>query len=288
MRQTPFSRNDVGSMSRVVSTGVFRARLILDWRGWHRMRITAGRTAEARRFLCFTCGVLLASTFWVTPLAHLAHRSLTGHMVQHLLLMTVAAPLILSGEPALVLGYRMITQRVVGFFDRPFRHRSLNSEWRSSANLVLCWMAGTAVVIWWHIPSVFAFSMYSQAGHELEKATFLVGGILFWGPVLRQRAYSERRSPWAIVFYLFFGTLPCDALAAFLTFCGRNIYAVYSSGSESLQRLALLDQETAGALMWTWVTFVYLVPAVLIAISRLSGTRTTWECSGDHHCQTCH
>ena len=288
MRQTSFSRNDVGSMSRVVSTGVFQAGLVLDWRGWYRMKNTAERTDAARRFMCFTCGVLLASTFWVTPLAHLNHRSLTGHMVQHLLLMTVAAPLILSGEPALVLAYKMITQRVVGFLDRPFRHRSLNSGWGWSAQLVLCWMAGTAVVIWWHIPSVFAFSMHSQAGHELEKATFLVGGILFWQPVLRQRAYSERRPRWTIVFYLFFATLPCDVLAAFLTFCGRNIYAVYSSGSESLQRLALLDQERAGALMWTWVTFVYLVPAVVITISRLSAGCTTWECSSGHNCQTCH
>ena len=252
------------------------------------MRITAKRTAAARRFLCFTCGVLLASAFWVTPLAHLDHRSLIGHMVQHLSLMTVAAPLILSGEPALVLGYKMITQRVVGFLDRPFRQHSLNSTWGPSAQLVLCWMAGTAVIIWWHIPSVFALSMHSQAGHELEKATFLVGGILFWRPVLRQRAYSERRPRWTIVFYLFFATLPCDVLAAFLTFCGRNIYAVYSLGSESLERSALLDQERAGALMWTWVTFVYVVPAVLIAISMLSGTRTTWECSGDHNCQTWH
>jgi len=133
-------------------------------------------------------------------------------------------------------------------------------------------MAGTATVIWWHIPSVFAFSMHSHLGDEIEKTTFFLGGLFFWRPVLRQWADRKRSPDWSIVFYLFLATFPCDVLSAFLTFCGRIAYAFYASGPESMQSAALRDQERAGALMWTWVTFAYLTPAVLIAISKLSGS----------------
>lgn len=261
----------MGSIFRVAYAGVFRASLRLYCRARGGMRITAASNPARWRFLCFTCGVLLASIFWVTPLAHLDHLSLTGHMVQHLLLMTVTAPLILFAEPMLV--FRQgVPQWAADSFDKPRRQRSLDSGVQSSIWLVSCWMAGTATVIWWHIPSVFAFSVHSHVGHEIEKTTFFLGGLCFWSPVLRQWRDPERTPHWSIVFYLFLATLPCDVLSAFLTFCGRVAYAFYASGPESMQSAALRDQERAGALMWTWVTFAYLTPAVVIAISKLSGS----------------
>ena len=261
----------MGAMFPVASGGVLHAFLCLYYRGRCRMRITPASSPAPWRFLCFTCGVLLASAFWVTPLAHLDHRSLTGHMMQHLLLMTVTAPLILLGEPMLMLR-QCVPEWTTGSFDKPLSQRSLDSEAQSSTWLISCWVAGTATVIGWHIPSVFAFSMHSDVGHEIEKTTFLLGGLLFWWPVVRQSADRKRRTHWSIIVYLFLATLPCDVLSAFLTFCGRVVYAFYASGPESMQSAALRDQERAGALMWTWVTFAYLTPALLIAISKLSGS----------------
>lgn len=261
----------MGSIFPVLSGGVFRAFLRLYCRGRCQMRITAASSPARWRFLCFMCGVLLASIFWVTPLAHLDHQSLTGHMVQHLLLMTVSAPLILFAKPMLILR-QGVPQSAAGFLDKPRGERSLDSGVQSSIWLVSCWMAGTATVIWWHIPSVFEFSMHSHVGHEIEKTTFFLGGLFFWWPVLRQWANRKQTPHWAIVFYLFLATLPCDVLSAFLTFCGHVAYAFYASGPASIQSAALRDQERAGALMWTWVTFAYLTPAVLIAIAKLSGS----------------
>jgi cytochrome c oxidase assembly factor CtaG len=34
----------------------------------------------------------------------------------------------------------------------------------------------------------------------------------------------------------------------------------------------LQDQECAGALMWVWVTFAYVIPAVAITVQMLSPT----------------
>jgi putative membrane protein len=235
------------------------------------MKINTSITLPPWRILCFVCGVILASMFWVTPLAHFGHHSLTDHMIEHLLLMTVAAPLVLLGEPVFIRS-PIISNPIASALKAPWCQESLNPGIQSSAWLVPCWMAGTAIVIWWHIPKVFAFSMHSAFGHGTEKATFFLGGLLFWWPVLRQGGDCPRTPHWSIIVYLFLATLPCDVLSAFLAFCGHLVYPIYASGSGSMESAALLDQERAGALMWTWVTFAYLIPAVLIAVSRLSGS----------------
>jgi cytochrome c oxidase assembly factor CtaG len=70
--------------------------------------------------------------------------------------------------------------------------------------------------------------------------------------------------------YLFFATLPCDALSAFLTFCGRVIYPSYLSAPHPFPISALQDQEWAGVLMWVCITFIYMVPALALTIRILS------------------
>jgi len=73
--------------------------------------------------------------------------------------------------------------------------------------------------------------------------------------------------------YLFLATLPCDALSAFLTFCGRVIYPSHASAPALLGLTPLLDQECAGALMWFWVTIAYLLPAVAVTLGPLSPSK---------------
>jgi cytochrome c oxidase assembly factor CtaG len=70
--------------------------------------------------------------------------------------------------------------------------------------------------------------------------------------------------------YLFLATLPCDILSAFLVFCNRLVYPFYLSTRPLFNLPPLEDQQCAGALMWVWVTFAYLIPAVVITLQMLS------------------
>jgi cytochrome c oxidase assembly factor CtaG len=70
--------------------------------------------------------------------------------------------------------------------------------------------------------------------------------------------------------YLFSATLPCDMLSAFLAFCDRVVYPAYLSTPRPFGISALEDQQCAGALMWTCVTFVYLVPATILTLQLLA------------------
>jgi putative membrane protein len=72
-----------------------------------------------------------------------------------------------------------------------------------------------------------------------------------------------------MVLYLFLATLPCDILSAFLAFCNRLVYPHYSCATQLLSFSPLQDQQCAGALMWVWVTFAYLIPAVIITMQIL-------------------
>jgi cytochrome c oxidase assembly factor CtaG len=177
-------------------------------------------------------------------------------MAKHLLVMAVAAPLLLLGAAHLPIAYPFLSRPRVERLTRALTHP------------VFCWLSATLAVIVWHVPAVFRLGMSSPWWHNVQFTCFLVAGLLFWWPVI-QPWQTERWSRWFIPLYLFLATLPCDALSAYLTFCDYVVYAPYLRGSPALAS-ALQDQQAAGALMWVCITFVYLLPAVLITMEILS------------------
>jgi len=77
-----------------------------------------------------------------------------------------------------------------------------------------------------------------------------------------------------MLLYLFLAALPCDILSAFLAFCDRLVYTVYLSTPNHFAVSSLKDQQCAGALMWTCVTFVYLLAAAILTTTLLSARRS--------------
>ena len=204
-------------------------------RSWIRHSMAASRLAA------FLGGLAVLWIAVASPLANLDDELLIAHMLQHLLIMTVAAPLILLGAP----------RRLGRYFIHP----------------AICWLAGTAAVLVWHIPTCFELGMSSGVWHLVEQVSFLAAGLLFWWPIVQS---SARFPEWSAPLYLFVATIPCDALSAFLTFCDRVVYPSYLSAGRLLDLSALDDQQWAGTLMWVWVTFAYLAPAASITMRLLS------------------
>ncbi len=239
-------------------------------RGWHQLRNSLPHVLPAWRLGAFMAGLFSLWAAVGSPLAVLDHQLLTGHMVQHLLLMTVAAPLILMGAPVITLVYAL-PQRFVPIVLRPLP-RCPPVHWigRIVTQPVFCWLASTAAVIGWHIPALFALGMRSEGWHAIEHASFLAAGLLFWWPVIQPWPTLANWPRWGIPLYLFLAALPCDALSAFLTFCNRVVYPHYLSTHRLFDISPLGDQECAGALMWVWVTFAYLAPATVVTIQMLS------------------
>ena len=217
---------------------------------WSSLRRRRPRSVLVGHLAAFQSGLVVIWIAVVSPVAHLHHDLLTGHMVQHLLLMVVAAPVILFG--AMPISRRQWLPKLL---------RTIQTR------LWFCWLVGSLTVIVWHIPAVFEMALWSNPLHALERASFFAAGLVFWYPVICSRLGSVT-SRWPVPLYLFLATLPCDVLSAFLTFSDDVAYRPYLSGSGQFQLTPREDQALAGTIMWLTVTLAYMVPA-LILTSRL-------------------
>jgi putative membrane protein len=241
-------------------------------RGWVRIRRINLETIENWRVGSFLLGLFLIWLAMASPIAALDHELLTIHMVQHLLLMTLAPPLIWLGAPLkpLLQGLAQGLGNVMSHF---FRSPPVQRLGRAIAHPAVCWLAAAATLVGWHVPSLFALGMRSGLWHATEQVSFLASGLLFWWPVIKPGQGASNGSEWPILLYLFVATLPCDILSGFLVFCDRVVYPVFSSSPQSFGLSALEDQQCAGALMWTCVTVVYLIAAAIVAARLLSPHR---------------
>jgi putative membrane protein len=236
--------------------------------GWLRLRRVPRMALPFSRLAAFVGGLFAVWIALGSRLAPLDEQLLTVHMVKHLLLMALGAPLILFGAPGLPLLYGLPKR----FSSYILLLRSRTPQWllHGLGNPVFCWSAGAATVIGWHLPALFQLALSSHIWHIVEHTSFLAAGLLFWRPIFRSWP-SESKSPqWSIPLYLFLATLPCDILSGFLVFCGRVVYPSYQSAPPVFNLSPLQDQQCAGALMWVWVTFAYLIPAVVITVQILS------------------
>jgi putative membrane protein len=257
-----------GSIS-IPATVAILAVALLYLRGWRRLRNGIPEVAAGCRPAAFAGGMLVLWIVVASPLSTLDHVLLTFHMLQHLLLMTAAAPLILLGTPDVALS-RGLPQLGRGAVGRFLRSAAVGRIGRSVTHPAICWLAGTAVVVVWHVPPAHELGMRSYSWHMIQHATFLAAGLLFWSPIINARPSSATLPRSSAPLYLFLATLPCDALSAFLVFCGRVVYPSHRSAQALFGLSPLQDQECAGALMWFWVTIAYLLPAIVITLRMLS------------------
>jgi putative membrane protein len=239
-------------------------------RGWFRLHAAFPSLFSAWRLTAFLAGII---SVWIaigSPVDAFDEISLSVHMLQHLLLMSVAPPLILLGAPALPLlqGLReSFARKVVG---PVLRLAPVKQFGHFITNPAICWLAAALALIVWHVPAVFELALRWDWLHELEHACFFATGFLFWWPVVQPWPSTARSPEWLIPLYLFCATLPCDALSGFLVFCDRVVYSSYLSAPHLFGFPPLEDQEFAAAFMWVTVTFILLVPAVVITMHILS------------------
>jgi putative membrane protein len=246
---------------------------LLYLRRWVRIRGLNLESVVGWRVASFVLGLLLIWIAMASPLAALDHDMLTAHMVQHLLLMTLAPPLILLGVPVKPLADGPL-QRSLPTIGRPLRSGPMQKIGRALTHPALCWVGAAGTLVVWHIPSMFMIGLRSQMWHGIEQASFLTTGFLFWWPVIQSRPIVSKWPESSMLLYLFLATLPCDILSGFLVFCDRVVYPVFLSSPQSFGLSALEDQQCAGALMWTCVTVVYLIAAAIFAARLLSPLRS--------------
>ena len=219
--------------------------------GWFRLR-----SIPVWRACSFCLGLLAVWVAVVSPISSLDRHMLTAHMIQHLLLMTIAPPLVWLGEPVITAW--------------PMRWALPNRLRELLENPAFCWLASAAALIVWHVPVMFQRGMQSSTWHFIEHASFLATGLLFWWPVIEPWPSAARWPRWSMLLYLFLATLPCDVLSGMLVFSDRVVYPMYFCTPQMTGLSPLEDQQCAAALMWSCVTVVFLLAGTILSMQMLS------------------
>jgi cytochrome c oxidase assembly factor CtaG len=222
-------------------------------------RLQARRAHGARharwRNASFLGGTTVVAGALVSPLDQAADVSVAAHMVQHLLLVAVGAPLLALGRPLAVLG-------VAGSPARPIARRAAPLVRRLLERPVHVWTLHTAVLWLWHLPRPYMAALSDPRVHALEHLTLLAAGVLFW-LVIVEPGLPARLGSAPAACYLFGAAMQCGVLGALLTLSDTPWYPASASvGAEPL-----VDQQLAGVLMWVPASLVYL-GATLAVVAR--------------------
>ena len=239
-------------------------------RGWRQIRRTRRELFSVWRLFCFLSGLL---TLWLaiaSPLDALSGMLLVVHMTQHLLLMTVAPPLVALSAPMVPLlrGLpRFFVREGLGPF---FTLAPVHALQRLLKSRLFAWLAMNFAFLAWHVPKAYDLALAHPGLHEVEHLCFFLTSVLFWWPILEPWPVVYKGSRWLLLPYLLSADIINTSLSAFLSFSGRVIYPSYADAPRLFGISALSDQVAAGSLMWVLGSTFFVVPAIWITLSQLS------------------
>jgi cytochrome c oxidase assembly factor CtaG len=182
------------------------------------------------------------------------------HMVQHLLLMLVAAPLLVLAAP--------VTQ-LLRAASPEIRQRRLVPVLHSTAvgaigHPVVTWLLFTLVLWLTHFSPIFDLALEDRGIHELEHGAYLIAGVLFWWPAIAADP-ARRRLPYPVRVLYVLLQLPVNSfLGMAILFAETPLYAHYVTLHSPYGIAPLVDQQLAGGIMWLAGDIVFIGAVLLI------------------------
>jgi putative membrane protein len=248
-------------------------------------RAGPGRGARRRQALCFVGAMLILVVALVSPLDAMGHALFSLHMVQHLLLILGAAPLLVLARPLPMLLWALRgNSGMPGWFKLVGRLPFYLLRWRFFAPLA--WILHAAALWLWHMPLLYDAAVAYPWVHALEHLSFFLTAVLFWWALLGPTG-AGRLDAGLGVLYTFTMAVQGSILAALMTFAPTAWYSAHGAGAviwglahpdgrpgpeglficapfapADLAQALLADQQLAGLLMWIPSGGVYLLFAL--------------------------
>jgi putative membrane protein len=228
--------------------------------------LTGRRTGLDWRELSFMAGLAALFLALISPLDALSTALFSAHMVQHMLLIVIAPPLLILGiSPGSLVPVSAI--RGISVMS------SLKPLWRFLMQPPVAWTLNVLTLWVWHTPGLYQSALENEALHMLEHLGFLITSLLFWWTITRPRMRMGRGDPGILA--LFTMALQCGLLGALITFAPTPWYGVYESTTEPWELSPLEDQQLAGAIMWISVGTIYTLAALILFVMHLSWIERT-------------
>ncbi len=252
---------------------------LLYARGARRQRRVSARWRRPSlrwRELAFWTALVTLVAALDSSIDDLADRLFWVHMLQHVLLMMVVAPLLVLAAPWAPiwrgLSLRLRRPLAVAVVARP--------ALRTSAGVAgpwAIWVLFNADMCAWHVPALYGLTLRNQAVHDLEHVSFLVLGVLFWAQVIESPPLRLRLGNTQRLVYVLLGATVSWLLALALTFWPTPLYAGYSTlASRPGGISALGDQQLAAGIMLGPGSIPYAV-FVFLALYRWLGSQPAEE-----------
>jgi putative membrane protein len=237
----------------------------LYWRGRRSASVMLAREARwDQGDTAFVLGMGALLFALVSPIAAYDVTLQWDHMVQHVLLLLVAPPLILMADPFRTAwaGYLAAQGRPVTIAGtRPARIMgALHSGPRSAGVIVLLFSANLLI---WHLPPIYNDTLRIASVHDIEHLTFLVLGLLFWDQVISPVSESGRLSLMGRAMVVIAGMFVSWGLAVVIGYASHPLYA-YPTPTGGFTLLA--DQQIAAGVMWVPGSVPLLVALLYLGI----------------------
>jgi putative membrane protein len=183
----------------------------------------------------------------------------TAHMVQHLILAFVVAPLMIMGTP--------------GWMLRPLlRHRPIAVIARWLSNPKICFAIFNVVLIGWHLPPLYNAAMANHPLHIVQHLILLAASVIMWWPVLSPMPELPRLSYPGQMLYLFLMTIPMSLISVSIAYSGSILYPIYASAPRVMHLSPLEDQMLGALSMW--------IPGSLYFFGVISVIFLRWQQAG--------
>jgi putative membrane protein len=242
---------------------LYNAGLIRLWR-----RAGVGRGVALWQAASFLVGWLTLVVALVSPLHEYGEHLFLAHMIEHELLMAVAAPLLAVSRPlgmflhALPRAVRLSLISTSG--TRPVQWLWSRLTEPTMATLL------HAVAIWvWHIPALLDGTLQSELLHRLQHLCFLVTALFFWWAILRM----PRRDYGLGALHVFVTMIHTGLLGALLTLSPHDAYPLQTHDAPLFGLTPLEDQQLAGLFMWVPGGAIYLCCGLALLYGWLSRRR---------------
>jgi cytochrome c oxidase assembly factor CtaG len=217
----------------------------------------------------YLSGLALVGLALMSPIDVLASQLFFIHMIQHLLLVMLAPPLLLLANPFpfFLWGLPVEARGQVAHLFTP--QSAFRRTLRSLTPPGLVWLIFIATFLGWHDPNAYNLALRSDLIHNLEHLTFFGTALLFWWHVIRVGPRIHGRfPPGARIAYLL-ATVPVNMLTGIvIAFTTQPIYTYYTTVPRLLGLTVMQDQMLGGVIMWIPGSMMYII-AALILIARL-------------------
>jgi putative membrane protein len=236
---------------------------------WRLKRRGGKRIAARWRSVAYLGGLAIVWIALMSPIDVLAGQFFFMHMIQHLLLVMIAPPLLLIADPMPIMmwGLPPGLRREVG------RALGPGARFRRLVHGVttpgLVWLAFVAVLVGWHDPSAYEAALRSDLVHDVEHLSFFITAMLFWWHVIGAAPHIHKRlSPGIRLGYVLSVVPPTMLTGIVLSFASEPIYPYYTSVPRLWGMPLLQDQMLGGVLMWIPGSMMYII-AALVLIARM-------------------